>query len=307
MNNYILLMISLAAALIGNIARKYYTDKVGANRNGYFLYTAVGCLVAALMLLFWGSFGTASAFTITLAIAFGLVTAFQSVTNMLALEFGPLSYTTVIISFSTLISALSGVLLFDESLGILQIVGILFMLVSFVFATEKKSDEKKTSPKWLCFCLAAFFSTGAIGVMQKVHQSSAYSEELNAFLVISFSVCATASAVTAFAVHSAENRSSKAAEGNEDEANTRKLPRRKLFLILTAVMVLSGVCIAVNNKLNLYLSGVMDSAVFFPIVNGGGLILTSLAAIIIFGERLSKKQLVGLCCGIISILLLCIS
>ena len=70
-------------------------------------------------------------------------------------------------------------------------------------------------------------------------------------------------------------------------------------------MIASGACAAVNNKFNLYLSGVMDSAVFFPIVNGGGLVLTTLAAVLLFKEKLSKKQWIGVVLGIASVVFLC--
>lgn len=70
-------------------------------------------------------------------------------------------------------------------------------------------------------------------------------------------------------------------------------------------MIVSGACVAVNNKFNLYLSGVMDSAVFFPVVNGGGLVLTTLAAVLLFKEKLSKKQWIGVVLGIASVVFLC--
>ena len=70
-------------------------------------------------------------------------------------------------------------------------------------------------------------------------------------------------------------------------------------------MIASGACVAVNNKFNLYLSGVMDSAVFFHIVNGGGLVLTTLAAVLLFKEKLSTKQWIGVVLGIASVVFLC--
>ena len=79
----------------------------------------------------------------------------------------------------------------------------------------------------------------------------------------------------------------------------------KLIWLLIGIMVINGACVAVNNKFNLYLSGVMDSAIFFPIVNGGGLVLTTLAAVLLFKERLSVKQWIGVAFGIISVVFLC--
>ena len=60
------------------------------------------------------------------------------------------------------------------------------------------------------------------------------------------------------------------------------------------------------NKLNLYLSGVMESAVFFPIVNGGSLLLAVLAALLLYRETLPGRKWAGLAVGIAGIFLLCI-
>lgn len=291
------LILSLAAALVGSIAKKYYTDKEPTGLSGDFVFNAVGCLTAAVILLCWGGFGTASVFTIVLGVVFGAVTALQGITNIAALQVGPMSYTSVIISFSTLISALSGVMFFDESLGWAQIAGIALMLASFVLAAKSDGDEKKANLKWLFLCLIAFVATGGIGVMQKVHQSSEYRNELNAFLIIAFISSAVLCAIFAALLKRRESRFADAKEkGNKS---------KKQFWLLLGIMIASGACVAVNNKFNLYLSGVMDSAVFFPIVNGGGLVLTTLAAVLLFKEKLSKKQWIGVVLGIASVVFLC--
>ena len=80
--------------------------------------------------------------------------------------------------------------------------------------------------------------------------------------------------------------------------------KRQVWLLL-GIMIASRACVAVNNKFNLYLSGVMDSAVFFPIVNGGGLVLTTLAAVLLFKEKLSTKQWIGVVLEIASVVFLC--
>lgn len=293
MENGILLTVSLVAALGGSIFKKLYTNR-DSRLSGSFAYTAVGCLVAAAVLFAWGGFGKASLFTVLLGVLFGAVTALQGVTNMAALQVGPLSYTTVIISFSTLISALSGVLFFGESIGLWQIIGMVLMLASFALANAGENSGKRANLRWLLLCVVAFLATGAIGVMQKIHQSSAFKEELNAFLVIAFGVSAFLSGVVALLLRKKES-------GSEKNRNDRGG-----MMLLFLLMLVSGVCVAVNNKLNLYLSGVIDSVIFFPVVNGGGLVLTTLASLIIFKERLRTKQWIGILLGIASVLCLCI-
>jgi len=293
MENGILLTVSLVAALGGSIFKKLYTNR-DSRLSGSFAYTAVGCLVAAAVLFAWGGFGKASLFTVLLGVLFGAVTALQGVTNMAALQVGPLSYTTVIISFSTLISALSGVLFFGESIGLWQIIGMVLMLASFALANSGENGGKRANLRWLLLCVVAFLATGAIGVMQKIHQSSAFKEELNAFLVIAFGVSASLSGVVALLLRKKES-------GSEENRNDRGG-----MMLLFLLMLVSGVCVAANNKLNLYLSGVIDSVIFFPVVNGGGLVLTTLASLIIFKERLRTKQWIGILLGIASVLCLCI-
>lgn len=291
------LILSLAAALGGSIAKKYYTNKVPMGLSGGIVFNAVGCLTAAVILLCWGGMGTPSAFTIVLGVVFGAVTALSGVTNIYALQIGPMSYTTVIISFSSLITALSGAMFFDEILSLTQIVGIVLMLASFVLAAKSDGDGKKANLKWLFLCIIAFIAVGGIGIMQKVHQSSQYRNELNAFLIIAFISSSVLCGILAYLL----TRRESVFEDKKSKVNNSKNQIRLLIVI----MIASGACVAVNNKFNLYLSGVMDSAVFFPIVNGGSLVLATLAAVLLFKERLSKKQWFGVAIGIVSVIFLC--
>ena len=72
----------------------------------------------------------------------------------------------------------------------------------------------------------------------------------------------------------------------------------------TALAVVCGLFVAIINKINLYLSGQMPSIIFFPIVNGGVIILSSAIAVAVFGEKLSLKQKLGIIVGIVSVCLL---
>lgn len=292
---WVILAISMTAFLGGTIVRKYFSDRVSGNA-GTFLFNAVASVVSALVLLVWGGFGSASLFTLLLGIAFGLVVAVQAIANLKALEMGPMSYTQMIVSFSTLISALSGAIFWGEKLQWAHIAGIALMLISFVLTVETKGETKKISWGWLIMAILAFLFNGCIGIMQKLHQSSAYKSELNAFLVIAFVISFVFSMIVYAFLRVKESK---------ELSRTKDSPRRGALWIIIVFMVLNGVAVAANHKLNLYLSGVMESAVFFPIVNGGGLVTSMLAAVILFKERLSIKQWIGVAFGTASVILLC--
>ena len=291
----VLLIMSLAISFTYSISRKVYTARVTGSFAPIFMFNAVSAVASILTLLIMGGIGKISLFTLALGLLFGLATLVQQVTTLEALRTGPLALTTTIVSCSTVIPAVSGALFFGEQLKIAHIIGILLMLASFFFAVEREDGGKKASWRWFLFCMIAFIATGSIGTMQKIHQNTEYKGELNGFLIIAFLFSFVASAV-AYVSYIVKNRNIKT-----EKVHTPL----SLWLIMLALMIISGVSFGAVNNLNLYLSGVMESAVFFPIVNGGGLVLTTLAAFLIFRERLSLKQWVGVVLGIASVIFLC--
>jgi drug/metabolite transporter (DMT)-like permease len=213
------------------------------------------------------------------------------------MKIGPMAYTVVIVSCSTVFTALSGFFFFGERIGVLQLVGIVLMVGSFLFATEKKEGEKKGSLRWLIFCLLSFAFCGGIGFMQKIHQTSAYKDELNGFLVMAFAVSFIYSVASLGIMKLKKKTCEQAQENTEGKKN--------LFSLMSiGAMILCGICTAMNHKLNLFLSGAMDTAVFFPVFNGSVLVLTIVIAVIGFREKLSVKKWIGVAFGCIAVMLL---
>ena len=290
----ITLAISMTACLLTYIFKKVYTNRSTGGMTGVYMFSAIGCIVSAVVLFLWGGFGDTSVYTILLGALFGIVVSLQGIFTTIAMMIGPMTYTVVIVSCSTVFTALSGFFFFGEKIGVLQLVGIVLMVGSFLFATEKKEGEKKGSLKWLVFCLLSFVMCGSIGFMQKLHQTSPHASELNSFLIISFAVSFLFSLLFALVYMKKEKLPliEKSEKGSVD-------------WLIFAIAVISGVCVAANHKLNLGLSGVIPTAVFFPVVNGGNLVLTTLSALIIFREKLTKKQWIGVVLGTASVLFLC--
>ena len=87
-----------------------------------------------------------------------------------------------------------------------------------------------------------------------------------------------------------------------DAADTLK---KEVSKALIALMVICGIFTAGIHKINLYLSGVMESVVFFPVVNGGSLMGTMIVSLLLFKEKLSLKKWGGIIIGIIAVILIC--
>lgn len=140
----LLFIITLCANLLGGLVRTFYSKNISSSMDGYHLFNAVSSLVCGitLLILSGGDFAI-SIYTVLTAVLFGIITALQQITNSVALNFGPWSYTSVIISMSTVITALSGALFFDENIRITQIIGIALMVVCLILSVKKEDGEKR--------------------------------------------------------------------------------------------------------------------------------------------------------------------
>ena len=76
--------------------------------------------------------------------------------------------------------------------------------------------------------------------------------------------------------------------------------RRSSFAVAAPI----GVCFGCCNLLNTTLAGLLPGAVFFPTLNIGVIVLSMLAGVVFFKERLTKKEILVLLLGGASILLL---
>ena len=132
--------------------------------------------------------------------------------------------------------------------------------------------------------------SGSVGVMQKVLGYSDYSQEQNGFLLVAMAVSAL------FALGSFLYR----------RYGKGEVPTLKLLSAATPAAAINGVCMVVCNVVNLYLAAVMPSILFFPLFNGGALLLLTAVAFLVFRERLNRVQTVGFLIGVAAVFLLCL-
>jgi multidrug transporter EmrE-like cation transporter len=64
--------------------------------------------------------------------------------------------------------------------------------------------------------------------------------------------------------------------------------------------------IGLYSTVNLTLSGKLDSMIYYPIANGGAMLLTVLVSVIVFKERFDKQKITGTIIGLLGILCLSI-
>lgn len=287
-------VITLLCGIAYNTCRAYYIKKRLKYESEQYSLNGGLCIVCSVAFFFLsGCRFDLSWYSVLLGVAFGLVSMGNSVLLAKAIRIGPFGYTSVIVNLSTALTALSGALFWNESLSLFKILGIVLMLACFFFAIDTEKDNgKKANTKWFILCLLALLTGALIGILQKIHQSSEYKSEIYTFLFVAFLTSAIISFCGYAVVRKGENRG--------DDCK----PSKKDFLWFFVVLIICGMGTAGNNVLNLYLSGVTETAIFFPIVNGVPLLASLVVSFFVFGEKLKRKQLIGLLIGIVAIICL---
>lgn len=284
----LLLLISVSASFLYDTTLNYFSKTYTPTKTDIFGFSVLVNSVAAVILLLLSDDLHLSAPTLLMALLFGLLVFTCNAASANALKLGPMSLTKVLITSSTLISALSGFFFWDESISPAAGIGMAMMMLMVALTVKRDGSDRKASRMWVLMCVLAIFSSGFIGVVQKLHQSSSFRGELDSFLLVAFAFSTLTSLWQL--LHSRRTVS----------ATVSFRPRRFSFWL----SLLCGLGMALPHKINLYLSGVIDSAVFFPLVNGLPLLLSLLAAILFFRERPNLRQYVGILLGLAAVLLL---
>ena len=263
--------------LLNNVCKKELSTQDHIYRFNIISYTV--CILLFGILTFQNGL---SWFTVGMGVLFGVITALSNLYKMLALANGPMHITLLITTASMIIPTFSGVF-FGESFSFPKLI-VVAILLFFIYLSLGKKENGGFNKAWFLYVALAFVLQGSIGVLQKIHQSSAHKSETGGFLLIAFICSLIYSRIRA-------------------KKTFGELKFTKRILVFSLIC---GICVFGMNFINLKLSGLLPSQLFFPLVNGSAIILSSLASLLFFREKLTKRQLVGLFGGIASLILICI-
>ena len=241
-----------------------------------------GSVVLLIINLF--TFKGISLTTVICAVLYGIILISGLWCYTLALSQGKTAVCATVYSFGFIVPTLSGTLFWNEKISIFGYLGILILIPVLIISgtSPKKQDNKQTNKTYVIPLIIALLSSGGLGVMQKIHQSSESANEMNMFLLLSFIFAFTVSIIFAFATKKGEN----------------KIERKSISFSLIV-----GVIFSLCNIMNTYLAGVLDSAVLFPILNIGTILVSLLLSVIIYREKIDRRDILILILGILAIIL----
>ena len=204
-----------------------------------------------------------------------------------ALASGPVALTTLISSAAFIIPTLYGVFAYSEVINVVQALGMILITISLFMCINPKSSHEKLSAKWFIYCFAFFFVGGALGIFYKIFGKSPYSGEVNSMML----AASVISAALFFGFGAILNAVRK--------CPAPKLDKKALIFVLT-----SGIAGCIYIRLNISLSAIIPSAVFFPVSNGALVLISTAAGYAFFKEKLNAIQIIGMILGLISVMVI---
>ena len=287
---YFLLAVSLGLSVLKNLLSKGGRDVFRGGRNLMLSNVMTG---AVAMIVFAIAGVDFSAFRdplfVTLAFLYGLATVGSQSLYIMAVRNGSLSICSLIYSASFLIPTVFSAVVYREPMTWNKVVGMLCMLLAILLVSGKgKGPEKMGRLSWILVFLSMLCS-GSVGVLQRVVGHRWNGENQTGYLCGAFVCLFILSGIGPVLFRK---------RGERIEYSKRR------FLLFGGAM---AVCVTFANRLNTYLGGgALPGMVFFPVLNGGCILLSALASRVLFRERLSLRQLIGIGIGLCAMICLAI-
>jgi drug/metabolite transporter (DMT)-like permease len=222
--------------------------------------------------------------------AFCLGFLFISIFNVMGItaQKNGLSVASVAGKMSVVIPIIFGIIVYNESVGFVKVIGIILALVA-VYLSSAKSDTNPVKFKNLIFPLILFVGSGVLDTGLKFVETSSVSDGEEPLFLATIFGCAFILGI---------------------------------FVVITQMIngkfkfhyknILGGILLGIPNyySMEFLLKAFktdLESSTLFTINNVGILLLTTVFALLFFKEKLIKKNWIGIALSIISILLVSFS
>lgn len=292
---YLLALTTVCAAGKAVVCKKLGADDKAS--RSIFSWNSGIYLVASVIAFFslypnFGKILSISPFTVLMATAFSVFLLFTQITEVRAMALGSVSMTILIYSGGFLFPIAYGYFILQgdqkETISPLCGIGIIVMMVAMALIIRPRK-ESGTSWHWVLMAFLSLIGSGMVAITQKHHQKAnhaAYADEIACFVTLGLLLASLFS----FVIARIERK--------------KATPPPSFTKRDIAFVAISGLCIGMQNLLNLFLAGKLPSAVQFPVYNIGSMLLTALFGMIVLKEKHSIGQKIGFLLGCCSILLI---
>ena len=298
---YLFILLAVGAAEVEHTLQKTYKKKHG---NGApILFTSFVALFS--FLFFLGKYlitdtskGDFTPAIIPYALAGAFCYCVASVAACIAYQTGPFAITSLIFSFSIMITSAAGIVFFEEAYSYLTFIGFALVVVSIILVSpiklnfrrtpeqnaEKPTEKKKFSKVWLITVILNVVLSPTYSIITKLQQKTFDNTVNNEFIIMAIGISAFVLLGTGIFM----------AKGEALSTIKKCAP----------YAATAGVANGFNNMLGLILNTLLPLSIISPTRSIVSKLVTYSIAFFAFKERFSKRQIAGIVIGAVAVLLI---
>lgn len=282
---HILLGVSAVLLAVDFSINKKYQSCEGAGLVPGLKYNAINGLFTAVVFFAISGFHLDfSAFSIWMAFAQSFCCLFYSLIGFRILKNGNMAlYSLFLMSGGMILPYLFGIAFLGEPLTAVRVVGLLLMLAAIVISSEAKISTAKAV---LPLCAAIFLLNGMVSIISKCHQidTTHHAVSSQQFVILT--------GLTKFLM---SGMGLVLCKPKEEKLT---LPAKPMLGLIVGSAAIGGL----SYMLQLVGAAHLPATVTYPLITGGSIVFSTLADVVFFKERTSKRQwlsvilcLVGTC------------
>jgi len=229
----------------------------------------LGFILVGIVAIMTGGF-IPSKITVLTGITGGLCFAIAGVLSIHIMATGPFIWSVLMMNLSSFLPVLFALTILGETISIMQIVGVFLILsILLIMSIGLKSDDRPFTPRWMALAVINMLINGGILCSQKAQSTFMNGEQPMEMLAVMFLSASVFAGIYSVIV----------LKGKEK-------PDFRVFIPPAIGLIIS---LGAGNLISMILMGYITAAVQFPIVVGGGIVMSAILSIVYYKERLNWR------------------
>ena len=262
-------------------------------------YQFVASLFALITLAIVGFYGF-DAPTFICSLISAILFAIDLFTSIEAMKGATLTVCNMFALGGLIISCVCGIFMFDEPMSWLQAGGLLLFLVGAYFLVSKpKSSNTKITLRTYVLLFINLLVNGFIMVVQKYFSVKVVDGNVSTFSFLTFLLNAIIMAICLLVCKIKSKK--QVVEETEEEPKKEVLGLSKTLLICGGLLAFA---LFIINYLVTELGKTVDSVILFPVSSALSIGITAIIGWLVFKEKLTIKNFIGLIVGLLGIIVI---
>lgn len=276
---YVLIVLAALGCAINFALTKFYQIKQGNTiETGVIFNCLVGLAGSILYFIICGFKMEVTMFSFIVGLLSTIFVGVYTMVGFKIMSMGSIAiYTIFLMLGGMVLPYFYGLIFLDEQITMLKIIAMIMMVIAIIMQNE--GEKKKEKALFYILCIAVFVLNGGVSITSKIHQINTVYEAMSAngfVLLKNIMMFVLYGAMIPFVV----KKDRKSAPGISP----------KIYILIAVSALISSV----SYMFQLECASYLPATIQFPVMSGGTIVFTALLGLILYKEKIRKKQILSL-------------